>query len=141
MFAFGGMVILVFDPGPALVGREIVSQMRVKEESGLAEHLEHRASKIGAQATDPVIESDNDVSARLHQRGDREKGCPGVVGMMEHPVGYDDIHAGRPNAWTEKIHLKELDVSYFVIAGEFLPETKRGPGHVRRIDTAHSGGR
>src|SRR5215472_7316337 len=107
--------------------------MRIKQENGFAEHLEHRASTIGAQATDPVIETDNDVSARSHQVGDREKGRPGVVGMVEHPVRYDDIHAGGPNARTEKIHLKELDATYCVVTSEGLPETKGCSGHVRRI--------
>ena len=112
--------------------------MGVEDECLFSEAAVENASNIRPQPPDRVVETDQDESAGLNQRCDRKKCLPSVISVMQDPVRDNQVHAFRPDAGPEEVHLDEFYALDVVLASEFRAQPQGCRRQVGGIDPRHS---
>src|SRR4051812_1441351 len=100
--------------------------MGVEDQGTVAENPPQRPPQIGSQPSDMVVETDDDMTARLDQRRYAHEGRLAVGGVVKDAVADHKIHRARTDAGSEQVHLKETYTLDLLIGGELPAEPERG---------------
>src|SRR5712691_7328810 len=126
MLALVRVLVLIAEPRLPTAGIETLAAQPVIERGhAVAEQLDQAPPPKRGQASEPVVETDDDIAAGLELGEDRPEAAFRIGRMVKHAVGNDDVHAGVGEGRPEQVHLEEIGIDDAEAVAKVLGKLER----------------
>src|SRR5437899_116727 len=98
------MAVLILEPCFALLCGRDPAKMRIEHAACHTGETEQRATCVMKLPAIGVVETNQNITARLRQATDAGKGLPRIIGVMQHAIANNEIEEAVFQSGSKEIH-------------------------------------